>query len=534
MTPSDLTRRGFLQAATAATAVTTAVSQIQTAAAELRPNEDGPFDLVIIGGRVMDPETGLDATRNVGVKENRIAAISDNPLQGAKELKADGMVVAPGFIDLHAHGQQLPAAWMQAFDGVTTACEMESGLLPVGMAYDKIAKEGRPINYGLGAAWAFARVVVLEPDAGQPDGTLGFFQKAFSYSGWQNAIPSPDQLDKIIEIVEQGLREGALGISINAGYAPGMGRKEYYRLAELAHKHNVATYTHDRYMSVLEPLSSFEALGEQIGLAAITGAHMHVCHINSVAGRDLKAATDLLKEAQAKGLPLSVESYTYGAFSTAIGAEFMRGPNWLERFGGTDYSAVESMGKPLNKEKIEELQKSDPGEIIIFHFLDEEKSPADQKILDHAVLYPGGSIGSDGMPWMNAKGDLLEGDVWPVPDDYFAHPRSAGCFSRLFARWVRERQVLSMSDAVRKCSLIPAQILEPSTPQMKKKGRMQVGCDADVVVFDPETIEDKATFVKPNQTSIGFRHVVVNGTPIIKDGKRIGDAKPGRPVRRQV
>ena len=530
----NITRREFVQIASASSILAATAPAVLAKEIEKRPNEKGPFDLVITGGRVIDPETGLDAVRNVGIKGDRIAAISEKPLQGAKVLKADGMVVSPGFIDLHAHGQQLPAAWMQAYDGVTTALELESGLFPVSMAYDHIAKEGRPINYGLGTAWTFARIMALQPDAGKPDGTLRWFQKAFGLSGWQNAIPTPEQLDHIISLVDQGLKEGALGISINAGYAPGMGRKEYYRLAELAAKYKVANYTHDRYASVLEPLSSFEALGEQIGLAAITGAHMHICHINSVGGRDLVAATDLIRQAQAKGIPVTTESYTYGAFATAIGADFMRGDDWLARLGGKDYSAVEYTGKPLTKASYDELQKSKPGEMIIFHFLDEENDPDDLALLDKAVLFPGGAIASDGMPWFDAKGAIIEDDIWPLPQTAFSHPRGAGCFSRLFARWVRDRKVISPLEAIRKCSLIPAQILEATAPQMKKKGRIQVGCDADLLVFDLATIQDNATLVKPVQSATGQRHVVVNGTPIIEEGQRIGNARPGRPVRRPV
>ena len=479
-------------------------------------------------------ETGLHAIRNVGIKGNRIAAVSDKPLKGAKTLKAEGMVVAPGFIDLHAHGQQLPAAWVQAFDGVTTQLELESGLLPVAKAYDIIEKEGRPINYGLGSAWTFARAMVMQPETGKPDGTILWFQKAFGQSGWQNSIPNEQQLEEIMDLVEGGLKEGALGISINAGYAPGMGRKEYYELAKLAARYKVATYTHDRYMSVLEPQSSFEALGEQIGLAAITGAHMHVCHINSVAGRDLEAATKLVKEAQDRGIPVTVESYPYGALSTAIGAEFFRGPEWLSRFGGKDYSAVEEKGVPLTEGKIQELQKSSPGDVVVFHFLQEDTNQDDMKMLDRAVLYPGGAIASDGMPWFDPKGNIYAGDIWPLPEDAFAHPRSSGCFSRFYAKWVRERKAISLLEAVRKTSLIPAQILEEAVPEMKKKGRLQVGCDADVVVFDLETIEDKGTFVKPAQLASGKRHVIVNGVPVIEEGKRMGDARPGRAVRRNV
>ena len=259
------------------------------------PNQDGPYDVVISSGRVIDPETGLDAVANVGIIAGRIAAISDQPLTGSRTLAADGLVVSPGFIDLHAHGQQLPAAWMQAFDGVTTALEMESGLLPVGAAYDRMTAEGRPINFGLGSSASFARAMAMQPELPPADGSLGWFQKAFEYPPWQNSVATSEQIERIVDAVETGLNEGALGVSVNAGYNPGMGRKEYFLLADLAQRHGVGTFTHARYMSTKEPLSGFEALEEMIGLAALTGAHMHICHINSVANRDLEDCVALVR-----------------------------------------------------------------------------------------------------------------------------------------------------------------------------------------------------------------------------------------------
>ncbi|MGR5268783.1 amidohydrolase family protein [Vibrio astriarenae] len=495
------------------------------------PNEKGPFNTVIKEGRVIDPETKLDAIRYVGIKDNRIAAISESSLQGDKVIDATGLVVSPGFIDLHAHGQQIMGSWMQAFDGVTTQLELVSGLFPISDAYNHVAKEGRPTNYGFGVAWSFARAAVMDERVGQPDGTMAWFQKAFTFDGWQNSIPNQEQLEEILKLIENGLNEGGLGISINAGYAPGMGRKEYYQLAEMAKQYDVATYTHDRYMSVLEPQSSFEALGEQIGLAAITGAHMHVCHINSVAGRDLKAATDLLKQAQSKGINVSVESYTYGAFSTGIGAEFMRGPDWLARFGGDNYAAVEFNGKPMNEKSYHDLQNAQPGAPIIFHFLREEESQSDQELLDLAVMYPGGAIASDGMPWFRMDGSIIEEDIWPLPDNIFSHPRSAGCFSRLFARWVRERGVLSLMDAIEKTTLIPAKIVEGTASQIKKKARIQVGCDADITMFDLNIIQDNANFTNPRQTSSGHKYVMVNGQLIIDSGQRVEGSLPGKAIR---
>ncbi|MFC9855862.1 amidohydrolase family protein [Streptomyces prasinus] len=496
-----------------------------------RPNEPDSYDVVLVGGRVVDPERGLDETLNVGITGGRIAAISGEPLEGATVIDAAGLVVAPGFIDLHAHGQQLPAAWMQAFDGVTTALELESGLLPISDFYDAVAAEGRPINYGASAAWTYARIA--EKEGMEPEGNLGWFQEAFSHDGWQNSLASDKEVERIVARVEQGLEEGGLGIGINAGYAPGYGRKEYHALAKLAAKHGVPTFTHIRYLSVQEPESGFEGLGELISLAASTGAQMHICHLNSVAGRDIDACAKLVTDAQERGVPITVEAYPYGACSSTVGAEIFR-DKWLERWGVEDPSAMELNGKPLTQAEIDDLQENEPGTVVVMHFLcpDDPAKPMDAEMLDRSVLHPGAAIASDAMPWVRQDGTLIEGDVWPLPEDAFAHPRSAGCFSRFLAGWVREREALPLIEAIRKMSLIPAQILEEAVPQMRQKGRIQVGADADIVVFDLATVQDNATFTKPAQRSTGFQHVLVNGTPVIQYGQEILEARPGRPIRR--
>jgi N-acyl-D-glutamate deacylase len=276
-----------------------------------RPNEVGPFDLIISGGRIIDPETGFDSIGNVGIKGGRIAAISQEPLVGNATLPGGGQIVAPGFIDLHAHGQELPAAWVRAFDGVTTQLDLEAGRLPVGRYYELVAKEGRPINYGVSSAWGFARVA--EKEKIEPDGTISFFQRAFALGHWQKTLATPEELARIIDRVETGLKDGGLGIGVLGGYAPGYGHGEYYELAKLAAKYGVPTYTHMRYLSAIEPHSTFEALEELVALSAATGAHMHVCHLNSNAVRDVVRCAELLKGAQARGLPISVEAYPYGA-----------------------------------------------------------------------------------------------------------------------------------------------------------------------------------------------------------------------------
>jgi len=489
------------------------------------------FDLVIAGGRVVDPETGLDAIRSVGIRDGRIAAISERPLQGRTTLVAAGLVVAPGFIDLHAHGRDKAAARMQAFDGVTTALDLESGTLPIGLTYDQAAKEGRPINYGVSASWLFARIA--EKEGMEPDGDLTFFQKAQRRTGWQHTIATPEETARILARIERGLSEGALGIGVLAGYSPGHGRKEAFAVAQLAAKHGVPTFTHARYMSVIEPNSSFEGLAEIVSLAAATGAHMHINHLNSISSRDIPRIAELLKGAQARGLRITTEAYPYGAGSTVVGAELFRG-NWRERLGGAVAGDIELAGVPLTDATLKEAQEKTPGAWIVSHFMRPDRNPADQAALDESVLMPGGAIASDGMPWTLPNGEPVPPDAWPLPAEAIAHPRSAGTFTRFLRDYVRERRKVSLSEGLSRMSLIPARILESAAPQMKAKGRVQVGMDADLVVFDLAVVSDRATFARPNQTAAGMRHVIVNGTPIIRDGELIREASPGRPIRRGV
>jgi N-acyl-D-glutamate deacylase len=488
------------------------------------------FDLVLLHGRVIDPESGLDAVRHVGIRGGKIAAISATPLQGQTTLDVRGLVVAPGFIDLHAHGQELPAARMQACDGVTTHLELEAGVLPVRAYYERRARGGRPINYGASSGWAFARVAVLE--GMEPQAHLKFIAKAFALPTWTRQPADEEQTAAILARVEQGLKEGALGIGVLAGYAPGFGHKEHYALQKLAARHGVPTFIHVRFMGLVEPDSSFAAYQEVVALSAATGAHVHICHFNSTSLRDIDSCARLIADAQKRGVPITTEAYPYGTGWTGINAAFLNRPDW-RRHMGMDYGDLVYLktGERLTRERMEELKKADPGGSILLRFLDPDGKPGDQALLDRSVLFPGGAIASDGGDW-ERDGEVLTGDVWPLPPGAVSHPRSAGTFCRVVGRYVRERKALTLTEAIRRCTLIPAQILESSVPQMKHKGRLKVGADADIVVFDPETVADRSTYERPAQTSAGVRHVLVNGTPVLRDGELIRTAMPGRPIRR--
>ena len=533
-TPRTLSAPSAARAAGAAwilmgSLVAASVVEAQSSA-DARAAEQGLFDLVVANGRVIDPETGLDGMRSVGIRDGRIEAISRTPLRGRTVLDASGLVVAPGFIDLHAHGQDLPAARMQALDGVTTALELEAGTLPVAAAYERIAREGRPINYGFSASWLFARIA--EKEEMEPTGSVTFFQEAQRRKGWQYTLASPEETARIIARVERGLQEGALGIGVLAGYAPGYGRKEAFAVAQLAARVRVPTFTHVRYNSVIEPQSSFEAIAEIVSLAAATGAHMHINHLNSSSMRDIPRIAELLRGAQGRGLRITTEAYPYGAGSTVVGAELFRG-NWRERLGGATAGDIELAGVPFNDSTLAEAQAKTPGAWIIAHYLRPDRSAADQDYLDQSVLFPGGAIASDAMPW-TSKGTPITGDVWPLPDDAFAHPRSAGTFTRFLRDYVRERRKVTLREGLRRMTLIPAQILEGSVPPMKRKGRLQVGTDADLIAFDLATVSDRGTYTQPNQTAVGMRYVIVNGTAVIRDGVLARDALPGRAIRRPV
>jgi N-acyl-D-glutamate deacylase len=489
----------------------------------------GPYDIVLANGRAIDPETKLDAVRSVGIKDGRIAAVSEVALTGQLVVDVKGLVVAPGFIDWHAHGQNNLADRVHAFDGVTTALELELGMLPIGKWYELQARNRRVVNYGASASWGTARIATLEgiPLAAEPHARS--FLAAFGRTKWPHDVATPQQVEQIVSMTEQGLKEGGVGVGITLGYAPGTGYKEILAIHTLAAKYNVPTYTHVRSVGDVDPLSAVQAYGEMISYAAATGAHVHICHLNSLSFGDIALAVQMIRAAQEHGLNITVEAYPYGAGSTGIGAAALA-PENLPRAGMT-YESIEYRGQRLNEESFKKLRATNPGATVVLHFYE---LPRDQKLLDMSVLYPGGIIASDAMPWLGANGEEVDGDVWPLPADAFAHPRSAGTYSRFLSEYVRERKAISLSDAIAKTAYLPAKLLEDSVPQMKQKGRLQEGMDADLVVFDPATVRDRATYERPNQTSVGMRDVLVNGVFVIRDGELDTEAFPGMPVRRPV
>jgi len=450
------------------------------------------YDVVLEGGRAMDPETGLDAVRNVGIRDGKIVRISSTPLNGHRTINAAGLVIAPGFIDLHQHGQDIASQRVKAFDGVTTALEMEIGDPDV--AEFLKAKEGRSlIHYGTTASHVAARALVF--GAPLPPGTI------LPKSGPATDQPAtPEQIEHIQQRLRYEIDAGGLGVGMGIQYTPGATRLEVIDMFRVAAERKLPVYTHMRSAGRVEPGSAIESVEEVIGAAAITGASLHIVHINSTCLRDSLECISLIEGARARGLDVTTEAYPYIAGMTAINSAVFN-PGWREK-QGIDYGnlVIPDTGEHLTKERFEELHNSNkPQWVLIFSNT--------QEIVDAVIPNPLVMIASDGLE---------------------SHPRNAGTFSRVLAQYVREKKTLTLMEALRKMTLMPAQMLERSTPAARRKGRLQEGADADIVVFDPQTIADRSTFEKPMEPSVGVRYLLVGGTPVIDEGKLVPEIFPGR------
>jgi hypothetical protein len=492
------------------------------------------LDLIIRGGRVIDPEFAFDEIADVAIKDGTIVAIGSISQAATSTVDARGLIVTAGFVDLHGHGQSIPADRMQAFDGVTTSLELEIGVLPVARWYDEQENAGRILNYGASAGWVFARIAALTSQQTTP--TIEGMGLAMRDRRWVTDVADAGETAEIVGRVRTGLEQGGLGIGFPNAYAPGSGIKEISELCSLAADFGTPTFTHIAFMSNVDPLSSIEGYTRLIGLAGSTGAHMHICHFNSTSLLDVERAATLVRNAQAQGLKVTVEAYPYGTGSTVVSADFFSDPAFPRRFG-TDYSAIEEIASGhrfRNRDDLQRAQQEKPGALVLIHFLDVAANERHRNLLDVSVLFPGGAIASDAMPWTLPNGSTYTGESWPLPDNAVSHPRSSGTFTKFLKEWVRERQVVSLAEGLRKCSLIPAQMLEGSTPAMRRKGRVQVGSDADIVVFDYESLTDRADFSRMNAPSEGVRHLFVGGETVIANGDLVMSARPGRPVRRAV
>jgi len=446
------------------------------------------YDLVIANGHVMDPESGLDAARFIGLIGHKIRTISTSPLSGKDVIDARGLVVAPGFIDIHCHGQDDENYRYKARDGVTTALEMEVGASPVDEWYR--AREGKAlVNFGASSGHIPARMHVLH-DSG-------------TFLPRDNAVnnaATPAEVEQILRSVQEGLNEGGLGIGMGIAYMPKTSREEILDLFKLAHARAAAIYVHMRNPGPVEP-GVVDSLQEVIGDAVMTGASLHIVHLPSMAFRQTPLALKMIDGARQNGLDVTTECYPYTAGMTNIESAIFD-PGWQQRLG-ISYGDLQwtATGERLTSDTFNKYRQQ--GGPVIIHSIPEN-------IVALTLAHPGVIIASDG--WLiHGKG----------------HPRAAGTYARVLAHYVREQHALTLMEALRKMTELPAERLG-----LSNIGRLQEGADADLTIFDPARVQDKATYANPAQYSEGIPFVVVNGVPVVRNGKIQDGVYPGIGLKR--
>src|SRR5712692_7075172 len=455
------------------------------------------YDVVIANGHVMDPESGLNAVRNVGIVAGKIRAISTAPLSGKTGIDAKGLTVAPGFIDLHEHAQTPESYMYQAHDGVTTSLELEVGTDDVDKWYAE--REGKAlINFGVSIGHIPVRMKVM----GDPG---DFFLRGDA----AHREATPEQLAEIERKMQIGLERGAVAMGMGINYTAAATHSEIVQMFALAAKYGASVHVHLRYAGIKEPETGLAALEEVIAAAAATGAPLHVVHISSMGLKYTPQLIEMVAGAQRRGLDVTTECYPYTAASTELESAFFD-EGWRERLGIT-YEDLQwsATGERLTAETFAKYRQQ--GGLVVIFAIPNEAARA-------AVANPMVMIASDGVPYTGPK----------------IHPRGQGTFSRVLGHYVREEKALDLMTALRKMTLMPAQRLEKHAPVFRDKGRIRVGADADITVFNPDRIIDKATYEEPLRYSEGIQFVLVNGTPVVKDGKLVEGVFPGRAARAPI
>ncbi|MEC7884899.1 MAG: amidohydrolase family protein [Chloroflexota bacterium] len=450
------------------------------------------YDIVISGGRIIDPDSGMDSVGNVAISDGKIAEISLSELSAEETINAEGNVVCPGFIDLHCHPQDTEIFEVQAKDGVTTTLELEVGTGDISEFYSRW-KGNAAVNYGASIGHIPVRMKVMDdPGTFLPSGDAG------------RREATDREIQEMKTLIRKGLDLGALAVGFGLDYTRGASRWEVIEMFKVAAEYGASCHVHLRGKGHKEPSNSIEALEEVLAVAAVTGAPLHVVHLNSTGMRAVPQLLEMISGARERGLDVTTECYPYTAGMTKIeSALFDEG--WQDHYG-IDYEQLmrPDTGEYLNSNSFAKYRE-EGGWVIAF------STP--EVSMSAAVQSPLTMIATDSII-ENGKG----------------HPRTAGSYTKVLGDYVRNKGELELSEAISKMTIMPARRLENRSPSFLKKGRVKVGADADLAVFNPDTVIDQSTYTDPTKPPIGMNHVIVNGIPVVSNGQLEPGAYPGKGI----
>ena len=450
------------------------------------------YDIVISGGRIIDPDSGMDSVRNLAISNGKIAEISLSELSAEETIDAAGNVVCPGFIDLHCHPQDTEIFEVQARDGVTTTLELEVGTGDISEFYSRW-KGNAAVNYGASIGHIPVRMKVMDdPGTFLPSGDAG------------RREATDREIQEMKTLIREGLDLGALAVGFGLAYTRGATRWEVIEMFKVAAEYEASCHVHLRGKGHKEPSNSIEALEEVLAVAAITGAPLHVVHLNSTGMRAVPQLLEMISGARERGLDVTTECYPYTAGMTKIeSALFDEG--WQDHYG-IDYEQLmrPDTGEYLNANSFAKYRE-EGGWVIAF------STP--EVSMSAAVQSPLTIIATDSII-ENGKG----------------HPRTAGSYTKVLGDYVRTKGELELSEAISKMTIMPARRLENRAPNFRQKGRVKVGADADLAVFNPDTVIDQSTYTDPTKPPIGMNHVIVNGIPVVANGRLEPGAYPGKGI----